>query len=62
MFSVLVGLFPIILNVLRLLTQGSEVSLGILFSRGELLLISCAISSGAIGEYSSALKSGPLSN
>jgi len=49
-FSVVIGILPIIWTGLRLLTQGSALSLESLFGRGDLLLVASALSAAAIGE------------
>ncbi len=49
-FSVLIGSFPLILNMLILFTQNKPIAFFDLFSHGELLLISTAISGAAMGD------------
>jgi hypothetical protein len=49
-FNILIALLPVFLNLLGLLTRGKAPSISLLFSHGELLLLSSAISAAAIGE------------
>jgi hypothetical protein len=49
-FSVLIGSFPIILNLLILFAQNKPIYFFDLFAHGELLLISIAIAAGAMGD------------
>lgn len=60
-FRVLLGFLPVAMNALRVSTdQGlSSLSFAALFSRGELLLIACAVTGGAIGELTTAPKRFP---
>jgi len=48
-FSVLLGLLPIVFSLLRLLTRGDAPSILDLFSHGELLLPAAALSGAAVG-------------
>lgn len=49
-FSVIVALLPLGFNLLRDIGRGRGVSFVRLFSHGELLLVSAAISAGALGQ------------
>lgn len=49
-FSVIIGSFPIILNLLILFAQNKPIYFFDLFAHGELLLISIAIAAGAMGD------------
>ena len=50
MFQICFGLLPIGLNAVRILAEGDSFTWTKILSRGELLLISCALSAGAIGD------------
>lgn len=49
-FSVLVSLLPFVWSCVSLITQQKTVSLEIMFSRGEILLVSCALCAAAFGD------------
>ena len=49
MFSVVIALLPLLFNLLRALGKGEGMSLSRLFSHGELLLVSAAISAAGLG-------------
>jgi hypothetical protein len=49
-FSVVIALLPLAFNYIRILIQGTNPTLVVLLSRGELLLVSAAIAAAAIGE------------
>lgn len=49
-FSVMIALLPIIFNAIKMITRNNPIELEILFSNGELLIISVAIASAAVGE------------
>ena len=49
-FSVVVALLPLVVNLLSLATRGRTPSFSLVSSHGELLLVSAAIAAGGIGE------------
>ena len=49
-FGVIIGLLPILFDVIRNLTRGQQLRFNQISSRGELLLVSAVISASAIGE------------
>lgn len=53
-FSVIVALLPLAFNAFMILVTGKELSLLLICSNGELLIISAAISAAAIGELFSS--------
>lgn len=48
-FSVVIALLPLLFNLLRDIGKGEGINLVRLFSHGELLLVSAAISAGSLG-------------
>ena len=49
-FSVVIALLPLLFNLLRNIGRGENIGFVRLFSHGELLLVSAAISAGALGQ------------
>lgn len=56
-FSVAVGLMPIIFTLIHSATIGANASLDIILGRGELIMVSCLLSATALGELVSGGKS-----
>lgn len=49
-FSVVIALLPLAFNLLNIISQENTISFYLIFSHGELLLVSAAITATAIGE------------
>jgi len=54
LFSVTIALLPVVLNAFALMTRGQPMSYSAMVGNGELLLVSVAISAGAMGELIAA--------
>lgn len=59
-FRAVLGLLPLAFSAFRMWAEHRSVTLEALFSRGELLLVACALSAGGIGELMASSAKQPI--